>query len=59
MARCKQNFVVDMEVVYVPMPAEHVEKWRAGVSLLLHYLKEAKLKEERKEMEVMQNQSSE
>ncbi len=38
MARRASELVIDLEVVYVDMPEEHIEAWRAGVSLLLQLL---------------------
>lgn len=32
---------VKLSVEYIPMPKEHVEAWRAGVFLLLQFMKEA------------------
>ncbi|HJS19310.1 MAG TPA: hypothetical protein VJ785_11225 [Anaerolineales bacterium] len=39
MARKKDRLKVDLEVVYVPMPENHVAAWRAGVTLLLKFIR--------------------
>lgn len=35
----RAKFVVELQVAYVPMLEEHVQAWRASLSLLLQILK--------------------
>jgi hypothetical protein len=38
MARRQQEFIIKLEVRYLPMPEVHIPAWRAGCSLLLKLL---------------------
>ena len=38
MARPRKAVEFQLEIVYVPIPEEHIVAWRAGVSLLLKFM---------------------